>query len=85
MEAHPAGFSILEQDAGLHFLLKVATPLSDQALTELFLEAGIRVASLSEYYQDTANRDTHCLVINYSALDNPALDQLEARLQALHL
>ena len=85
LEAHPAGFSILEQDAGLHFLLKVATPLSDQALTELFLEAGIRVASLSEYYHDTSNRDTHCLVINYSALDDAALDQLETRLQTLHL
>ena len=65
------GFSdkltIQEQDAGLHFLLNVATSLSDRALTEKLAALGIRVRALSSYYHDQSE-DLHCLVINYSGL-----------------
>ena len=59
--------TIQEQDAGLHFLLQVDTRLSDAALTQGLAAAGVRVKALSGYYHDgTAN--PHCLVINYSGL-----------------
>ena len=65
--------TILEQNAGLHFLVKVDTPLSDRELTEKLASAGIRIRALSSYYHDTAE-DLHCLVVNYSGLKEEALE-----------
>ena len=64
--------TILEQDAGLHFLLKVDTLLPDRELTGRLEEAGIRIRSLSEYYHDSGE-DRHCLVVNYSGLKEEKL------------
>jgi GntR family transcriptional regulator/MocR family aminotransferase len=64
--------TILEQDAGLHFLLKVDTDLTDDALTKKLLEAGIRVHSLSHYYHGD-NRSSHMLVVNYAQLEEETL------------
>ena len=71
-------FTLLEQNAGLHFLLKVRTELSDEALVARFREAGILVSALTGFYADAApERDAHCLVINYSGLDENELWRLE--------
>ncbi len=59
--------TIMELDAGLHFLLQVKTPLTDRQLTESLAGAGIRIRALSEYYHDT-RQDLHCLVVNYSGI-----------------
>ena len=66
--------TILEQDAGLHFLLKVNTQLTDEALTAALAEAGIRIRALSEYYHDT-REDRHCLVVNYSGIKEENLSR----------
>ena len=66
--------TILEQNAGLHFLLKVDTDLSDKELTEKLAAAGIRIRALSSYYHDKAE-DLHCLVVNYSGLKEEALEE----------
>ncbi len=75
---------ILEQDAGLHFLVRVNTTLSDRALTGKLAALGIRVKALSEYYHDTPG-DRHCLVVNYSCLQEDrlaqALEMLERELR----
>ena len=70
--------TILEQDAGLHFLLKVDTALTDAELTARLARAGIRVQALSEFYHDSPEGQK-CLVINYSGVREEALEQaLEA-------
>lgn len=74
--------TIQEQDAGLHFLLKVATTLPDRALTERLAAAGIRVRALSEYYHDGC-KDLHTLVVNYSALRLEDLPQALERLSQI--
>ena len=67
---------IREEDAGLHFLLKVDTTLSDRALTELCARAGIQVRTLSSYYRGQVPEvDLHYLVINYSGLREDTLEQ----------
>ena len=66
--------TILEQDAGLHFLLKVDTPLTDRELTQRLAQAGIRVQALSEFYHDS-RENQGCLVINYSGIHEQALEQ----------
>lgn len=70
--------TVLEEDAGLHFLVKVATSLSDEALTERFARCGIRVHALSHYYSQAVPEDKrHILVVNYSGLEEAELHRLE--------
>ena len=66
--------TILEQDAGLHFLLRIDTEKTDAELTSLCAEAGIRVMALSEYYMDAVPPwAERCLVVNYSGLEEEQL------------
>ena len=70
--------TILEADAGLHFLVKVDAEVCDAELTSLWAQAGIRVRTLSSYYHEKAPKmDGVCLVINYSGLDEEELCRLE--------
>lgn len=74
--------TILEQDAGLHFLLRVDSPHSDRELVRLWAQAGIRVRALSEYYHDSP-QDRHTLVIHYSGLEDRGLEAALERLGRL--
>ena len=74
--------TILEEHAGLHFLLQVDLPLTDAELTEKCRQLGLRVAALSSYYR-FPEENSHCLVINYSGLTEQTLSQLEQILRSL--
>jgi GntR family transcriptional regulator/MocR family aminotransferase len=75
--------TILEQNAGLHFILKVNTPLSDREMVEMCARAGIRIRSLSEYFHGRRPIETHCLVVNYAGLKDEDIDQLAEILEKL--
>jgi GntR family transcriptional regulator/MocR family aminotransferase len=75
--------TILEQNAGLHFILKVNTPLSDREMVEMCARAGIRIRSLSEYFHGRQPIETHCLVVNYAGLKDEDIDQLSEILEKL--
>lgn len=79
--------TILEQDAGLHFLLRVDTRLTDRELTEALAAQGIRIQALSAFYHDAPPEQLHCLVVNYSGLDpeqlRRALPELERALEQI--
>ena len=66
--------TILEQDAGLHFLLQVDTHRSDRELTLWLAESGIRIYSLSHYFHGQY-RDSHILVVNYAQLEEETLEK----------
>jgi len=68
--------TVLEQNAGLHFLVQVDTPLTDEELVARFQAAGVQVRTLSSYYQTPF--DSRCLVVNYSGLDEDQLYRLES-------
>ena len=68
-------FTILEQDAGLHFLLQVDSPLSGPALAKKFAAQGLKVHLLSSFYQTPTPESDKSLVINYSAVDEEMLQQ----------
>ena len=65
--------TILEQDAGLHFLVKVETELPDEMLLSRLGSAGIRIHALSHYYHGHPGGHAHHLVVNYAGLDEEAL------------
>ena len=76
--------TILEENAGLHFLVRVRTEMSDEALVERCRQAGIRVRTLSSYYQAAVPQwAKSCLVVNYSALTDEQLMALEEKLRLL--
>ena len=68
--------TILEEHAGLHFLVQVDLPLTDAQLVAKCRELGLRVAALSSYYR-FPEENSHCLVINYSGLTEESLTRLE--------
>lgn len=58
---------IVESIAGLHFVIKIATSLTDNEIKEKLYSKGIRVGFMSDYYYD----NIHCngeMLINYSGL-----------------
>ena len=65
--------TILEQDAGLHFLLKVKTELPDGEVARKLLEAGIYLKPLSGFFHSREAGDLHCFVVNYSGLKEETL------------
>ena len=73
--------TILEQDAGLHFLLRVDTDWSDRELTAYLLEQGIRIQALSSFYHASDPGQLHCLVVNYSGLEDAQLEQALGKLE----
>ena len=74
--------TVLEEDAGLHFLLKVDSPLTDRELVARCEAMGLRVQTLSEFYHSQVPRwAKQLLVVNYSGLSDKDLDQLEGKLQ----
>ncbi len=73
--------TIEEADAGLHFLVRVDTALSDDALEAFCAGLGLRVRSLSSYYSGPVPPDRyHRLVVNYSGLRDSDLELLAKKL-----
>ena len=76
--------TILEQNAGLHFLVKLDASLSDQDVGQWLTSMDIRVRTLSSYYHGPCPESAkHCLVVNYSGLSDEALARLETKLKEL--
>ena len=70
--------TIREENAGLHFLVQVDTPMTDEELVTHCAKSGIRVQSLKSFYHGPLpEKDKKCLVINYSGLSDAKLDELE--------
>lgn len=76
--------TILEENAGLHFILRVDTQLSDRALEQRCQAADLPLRALSSYYHEpTAQADSHCLVVSYAALSDRQLSGMERLLNEL--
>lgn len=74
--------TIEEADAGLHFLVYVDTELSDRELTDYCAGLGLQVQCLSDFHHEQVPPEgLHRIVVNYSGLDDAALDKLAQILQ----
>ena len=60
--------TILEEDAGLHFLLKVDTEIPDEELITRASAQGIHISCLNQYYATPPAKDSHTIIINYSGI-----------------
>ena len=75
--------AIAEEDAGLHFLLRLDGAPPDDVLRRAAEERGIRLAMLSDYYQCPREAPQHVLVVNYTGIDTEKLPTALARLAEL--
>lgn len=79
---HPVSESceIIENDSGLHFLLRIRTQLGDREMKQRLNRKGININALSEYFCEGVTRDLHLFLVNYSNLTtdkiNKALDAI---------
>ena len=74
---------IMEQDSGLHFLMRLDTELTDEALRLAAARRGVRLALLSDYYADPTAAPQHVVVVNYSGIEPDNLRRGLARLAEL--
>ena len=76
--------TILEENAGLHFILRVDTRLSDRTLEQRCRQADLPLRALSSYYHEPdAQTDSHCLVVNYATLSDRQMTAMEQLLNDL--
>ena len=73
--------TISEENAGLHFLLKLKTNLSDKEFLQRMEHSGIKLSSLSQYYQVPPEAAEHIFIINYSFV---AEENLEKAIQMIY-
>ncbi len=77
--------TVQEEDAGLHFLVRVDTELSDRALETRLEDLGIRVRTLGSCYQGpTPPGKERTLVVCYGGLGEEELERLAACLARLN-
>ena len=67
--------TISEQGAGLHFLLRLDTPLSDGELRRRAGASGVRLRFLSDYAAAPVPAFEHTLVVNYAGLTPERLSE----------
>ena len=75
---------ILEEDAGLHFLLRIHTALSDGDVRKIAEDNGIKLSFLSDYIAKSDRTvQQHMAVINYSGFDSETLKSAAFKLTEL--
>ena len=66
--------TIIEENAGLHFLLHIAGDFRDEDLQEILHNKGLRLSPLSVYYHEKKNAPAHTYLINYSSLSEESIE-----------
>ncbi len=76
--------TILEEDAGLHFIVRVETSHPDRVLVDRCRQAGLEIRCLSDYYHGRVPEEAaHCLIVNYSSLTEKDLPALWAAIEKI--
>lgn len=71
---------IIENDSGLHFILRLDTAKSDSLIKRELLDRGIHIEALSDYYIGEDPGELHEFIINYSNIDPERLIMAAAQL-----
>lgn len=85
IEKHPSycQTTILEKDAGLHFLLKIDTDINDTELIAKAATQSIHISCLNQYYATPQAKDSHTIIINYSGIQLQDVEEAIKRLFAI--
>lgn len=73
--------TILEENSGLHFLLKINTDKSDVQLKSDAKSKGLIISCMSDYYiHHHINDNEHIIIINYSGIDTNDINSIIEKL-----
>ncbi len=72
--------TILEEDSGLHFLLRLNTNMSDEDIVSTSKKSSIRLSCLSEYYYDKRRKKNGVIIINYSGIKYDKIEEAVSKL-----
>ena len=75
--------TIYEQDAGLHFIVKLDTELSDRELSAVFESQGLPIRCLTDYYHDKNHKDLHCLAVSYGDFQAGSMEKALHALESI--
>lgn len=64
---------IIEQDSGLHFILKIKTDIDDLKIKKACADRGVKISFLSEYYKGACKTE-HMMLVNYSGISREKFD-----------
>lgn len=79
------GGEIMEEHAGLHFLLRVDTELSDEELIKRAAKIGLAISCLSQYYHDKAIAPEHIILINYAGISTAGIEAAVRKLAEIRM
>lgn len=74
---------IMEENSGLHFILKLRTGLEDDELVRLAAENGVNISCVSGYCKKTADSYKHMVIINYSNVEECSIKKAVGILAAI--
>ncbi len=74
---------IMNEDAGLHFLLKIDMNLSDSEFVSALEREGVRIRALNDYYVTRQEQADHIFVVNYSSLSEEQIERAVACVEKL--
>lgn len=81
-DAMAGRIEIREEDAGLHFLMKIDTDMADEVFLQKASQNGIRLSSLAgAYFNEPPEETKHTMIMNYSGI---RMDDIEAAVACLH-
>ena len=69
-------FTIIENDSGLHFILKVKEGIGSENFHNLLRENGIHINSLSDYYFSGGDDAKDMYIINYSMISKNKMREI---------
>ena len=76
--------TILEEDSGLHFLIRIQMDQTDEEFCKACMENEIKIVPVSDYYQSKKESAKHVFIINYSSILEENMDEAVDRIyQAL--
>ena len=62
--------TIHEEDAGLHFLMRIEADVKDERIIQKAKEKGVYVSCLSQYYENPDECLKHEIVVNYAGIES---------------
>ncbi|MDD6194413.1 MAG: PLP-dependent aminotransferase family protein [Lachnospiraceae bacterium] len=71
----PGECRVMENDSGLHFVLELATKMSDREMEEHLREQGIKMKALTDFQMTGEAKNGHQFILNYSNMDVEGLEE----------
>lgn len=72
--------TIMEEDAGVHFLMKIHSEMSENVIVENALAQGIRLVPMSKYYFGEEENYENIYVMNYSSIHIEKIQEIADKL-----